>query len=143
MDFVYFWQFLTILVFLGFLLIFFYFFFLDIFVFSFNFSEFLDFFWIFPVFEISFKVTKITSKSYQGYYLTPKVAKNGPKQHIKFFFPPKKSSVKGRSPLQELEVGLRSGPYLLVSIMIYFFLKKPLFKTQFLGRGCWTKTVVL
>ena len=42
--------------------------------------------------------------------------KNGPKQHKKFFFArrAKKDSAEGRSPPQELEVGPRSGPYLLV-----------------------------
>ena len=79
-----------------------------------KFSGFLgDFF-----FWIPFKITKVTTKSYQGYYWTPKIAKNGPKPHNKFFFCPKgkKASDEGRSPLQELEVGPRSGPYFLVSI---------------------------
>ena len=42
--------------------------------------------------------------------------KNGPKQHKKFFFArmAKKASAEGQSPPQELEVGPRSGPYLLV-----------------------------
>ena len=46
---------------------------------------------IFRFFGIPFKVTKVTTKSYQCYYWTPKNAKkNGPKQHNKLtFFCPK------------------------------------------------------
>ena len=29
---------------------------------------------------------KVTANSYQGYYWTPKMTKNGPKQHKKLFF---------------------------------------------------------
>ena len=78
---------------------------------------FLFFFGFFRFFGISFKVTKVTTNSYQGYYWTPKMAKNGPKQHNKVFICPKgkKGSAEGRSPPQELEVGPRSGPYLLVN----------------------------
>ena len=78
--------------------------------------NFLGFFGFFCFFGISFKVTNVTTKSYQGYYWTPKIAKNGPKQHNKLFFArrAKKASAEGRSPPQELEVGPRSGPYLLV-----------------------------
>ena len=65
------------------------------------------FFGFFRFFGILFKVTKVTTKSYQGTYWTPKIAKNGPKQHNKLFFCPK-----------ELEVGLRSGPYLLVIVKV-------------------------
>ena len=61
-------------------------------------------------------VTKVTTKSYQGYYWTPKNAKNGPKQHNKPFFCPKGKKSLGRSPPQELEVSPRSGLYLLVRI---------------------------
>ena len=44
--------------------------------------------------------------------------KNGPKQHKKVFFArrAKKAAAEDRSPPQELEVGPRSGPYLLVYI---------------------------
>ena len=43
-------------------------------------------FWIFfGFFLIPFKVTKVTSKSYQGYYWAPKIVKNEPKQHKKLF----------------------------------------------------------
>ena len=38
------------------------------------------------LFLVSFKVTKVTTKCYHGYYWTPKIAKNGPKQHKKLFF---------------------------------------------------------
>ena len=65
---------------------------------------FLNFFLIFFL-AIPFKVTKGTTKSYHVYYWTQKIAKNGPKKH------------KGRSPLHELEVGPRSGPYHLVLII--------------------------
>ena len=72
--------------------------------FIFSFFEFLDFwdfvgflaffkfivlFWIFCLrfFGIPFKVTKVTTKSYQGYYWTPKIAKNWPQQHNRLFLP--------------------------------------------------------
>ena len=44
------------------------------------------------------------------------MAKNGPKQHNKVFYTrrAKNASAEGRSPPQELEVGTRSGPYLVV-----------------------------
>ena len=52
---------------------------------------FLDFF---VFLGIPFKVTKVTTKSYQGYYWTPKNAKNGPKQHNKLFFCPKAEALR-------------------------------------------------
>ena len=55
-----------------------------------------------------------TTKCYHGYYWTPKIAKNGPKLLKKLFFCPKGKKSLGQSPPQELEVGPRSGPYLLV-----------------------------
>ena len=78
------------------------------------------------MFGIPFKVTKVSTKSYQGYYWTPKNARNWPKQHNKVFFCPKgkKSLGLGRSPPQELEVGPRSGPYLLVRSNIPLCLKE-------------------
>ena len=76
--------------------------------------DFLEFFWVFFVcFFVSFKVTKVTTKCYHGYYWKPKIAKNGPKQQFFFCQRAKKASAEGRSPPQELEVGPRSGPYLL------------------------------
>ena len=87
-----------------------------------GFSGFFGLFWIFEFFEffflfsgISFKVTNVTTKSYQGYYWTPKISKNGPKQHNNLLFCPKGKKSLGRSPPQDLEVGPRSGPYLLVA----------------------------
>ena len=63
---------------------------------------------------------KDTTGKLQSYYWKPKMAKNGPKQHNNVFFclKGKKASSKGRSPLQELEVGPRSGLYLLVFLTI-------------------------
>ena len=80
-----------------------------------NFLGFFEIFCIFLVFVfgffclffVPFKVTNVTTKCYHSYYWTPKIAKNGPKQH-------KKALAEGPSPPQELEVGPRSGPYLLV-----------------------------
>ena len=50
-----------------------------------DFLKFFKIFWIFfgffCFFAIPFKVTKVTTKSYQGYYWTLKMAKNGPKHH--------------------------------------------------------------
>ena len=76
----------------------------------------MDYFGFFLFFLVSFKDTKVTTKCYHGYYWTPKIAKNGPKQHKKLFFCPKdkKSLGQSRSPPQELEVGPRSEPNLLV-----------------------------
>ena len=86
------------------------------------FWKFLEIFWIFlgffRFFGIPFKVTNVTTKSYQGYYWTPKNAKNGPKQHNNLFFCPKGKKSLGRSPPQELEVSPRSGLYLLVLIIV-------------------------
>ena len=94
----YFWQFLDFRVFLkdfwisfrfffGIFCIFFAFIF-DLFDFL-NFLKFLDF-WIFFLFFgffwIPFQVTKVTSKSYQGYYWAQQIAKNRPKQHNKLSF---------------------------------------------------------
>ena len=85
---------------------------------SLDFFVFLDIFLIFGFFWIPFIVNKVTTKSYQGDYWTPKIAKNKPKQHNKLFFclKGKKSLGLGRTPPQELEVGPLSGPYLLVSV---------------------------
>ena len=71
---------------------------------------FFDFFLnFFCFFGIPLKITKVRTKSYQGYYWAPKIAKNGPKQHNKL-------SSKAWSPPQELDVGPHSGPYLLVQV---------------------------
>ena len=82
------------------------------------FEIFLDFFWFL---WIPYKGTKVTTKSYQGYYWKPKIAKIVAKQHNNnvFFFArrAKKSLAIGRSPPQEPEEGLRNGPYLLVILM--------------------------
>ena len=90
--------------FFGFFWIFLIFYF--IFWFLILFFNFRIFFWILWFFGIPFKVNKVTTKSYQGYYWASKIAKNGPKQHKKLFFSwrAKKASAKGRSPPQELEV---------------------------------------
>ena len=66
-------------------------------------------------FVICFEIIKVTTKNYQGYYWAAKIAKNGPKQHNKLpFFCPKGKQSLGQSLPQELEVGPRSGPCLLV-----------------------------
>ena len=76
-------------------------------------NNFFGFFWIF---WIVIKFTKVTIKSYPGYYWTPKMDRN---RIIRTFFDrEKKSMSKGRSPPQELEVGPRSGQYILVSFNI-------------------------
>ena len=102
--------------FLGFIMDFFIFRFLYIYIYIFfSFSDFFCFF------GIPFKVTKVTTKSYQGYYCAPKIAKNGPKQHNRLLLLPKgqtKALTKGQSPPQELEVGPHSGPYLLVALIL-------------------------
>ena len=51
--------------------------------------------------------SKVTTKSYQGYYWTPKIAQNWPKWHNKLFFCPKDKKSLGRG---------RSGPYFLVMV---------------------------
>ena len=122
MDFLdFFWTFMDIF-------FYFYFFFGIFWIFGyiwiFGFFEFFEFLWIFFGFffsrflGVSFKVTKVTTKCYSGYYWTPKIAKKGPKQQQQknsfFARRAKKASAESHSPPQELEVGLRSGPYLLV-----------------------------
>ena len=52
--------------------------------------------------------------------LDTKIAKNGPKQHKALYFCPKGKKNLGRSPPQELEVGPRSGPYLLVELITFY-----------------------
>ena len=87
-----------------------------------RFSDFLTFMKNFGFFGgrwgILFQVNKGTTKSYQGYYWAPTIAKIGPKQHNKLSFCPKGKKSLCRSPPQELEVGPRSGPYLLVLIKV-------------------------
>ena len=69
-----------------------------------------DFFWFL---WILFNVTKVTTKSYQGnttgHQKWPKMGQNSIISQSA-----KKASAEGQRPLQELEVGPRSGPYLLV-----------------------------
>ena len=89
-----------------------------------NFLDFLDFWNLFEIFciffgffwffGIPFKVTNVTTKGYQGYYWTPKMAKNGPKHHNKLFFCPNGKKTSAEALPQELEVGPRSRLYLLV-----------------------------
>ena len=67
------------------------------------FGELLDYFWHFL-----FKATKVTTKSYGGYYWTTKWRKISTNSV--------KSSVKARSSPQKLEVSPRSGLYLLVFV---------------------------
>ena len=67
------------------------------------FYELLYFFWIFRFFFGLF-----TTKSYQGFYWSPKIAKKmGQNSIISYFFCPNKSLI--RRPKQELEVGPHSG----------------------------------
>ena len=84
-----------------------------------------DSFWFFG---IRFKVTNVTNKSYQGYYWTPKIAKNEPKQHNLFFCPKGKKSC-GRRP--KPSAGARSRPvsglYLLVCLKVGFNFLHPVF----------------
>ena len=70
-------------------------------------------------FWIPFKVNEATTKIYQGYHWTPKMAYNWPKEHDKFFIArrAKKPPAKGQSPPQKLKVGLRSGLYLQVLVI--------------------------
>ena len=68
--------------------IFFFFVFFGFFGFFLDFWDFLKLLKLFEFFGgffcsfgIPFKVTEVTTKSYHGYYWTPKMDKNGPKQH--------------------------------------------------------------
>ena len=79
--------------------------FLDFWIFW-NFWFFFGFFGFFWFVGIPFKVTNVTTKSYQGYYWTPKIAKNGPKQHNNLFFARK--GKKKRRP--KASTGARSRP---------------------------------
>ena len=66
------------------------------------------FFGFFCFYGIPFKVTKVTTKSYQGYYWAPKIVKNGSKQHNKLFFCPKGKKSLGQRP--KPSAGARSRP---------------------------------
>ena len=75
-------------------------FFLDFWI-CWNFFDFLQFFWdFFWLFGIHLKITKVTTKRYQGYYWTPTNAKMGQNSMISSFFAQraKKASAKGQSP---------------------------------------------
>ena len=68
-----------------------------------------------------FKVTKVPTKHFGGYYWTPKMALNKHKQHEKLSFfarRAKKALAKRWSPSQELEVSPRSRLYLLVDVIM-------------------------
>ena len=85
------------------------------FIFFYGFSGFFfggGAFWIlfFKLLRFLLKVTKVTT----GYQKWPEIGQNS---IIRFIFAWWAKKALGRSPLQELEVGLRSGPYLLVSFM--------------------------
>ena len=88
-------------------------FFLKIFEIFGYFEDFWFFFGLFVFFlellRLILKVTKVTI----GHQKLPKMGQNS---KINSFFArrAKKASAEGRSPPQELEVGPRSGPYLLV-----------------------------
>ena len=59
----------------------------------------MEYFEILEFFGIPFKVTKITTKSNQGYYWAPKNAKNVTKQHNKLsFFARRAKKALGGSP---------------------------------------------
>ena len=91
--------------------------FLDFWIFLIFFGFFWIFFGFFWLVRIPFKVTNFTTKSYQGYYWTPEIAKNGPKQHNNLFFLPKgQKKPRQKDEAQELKVGQRCGPYLLVQL---------------------------
>ena len=84
--------------------------FLD-FKFFFGFLNFLNYFWSFFFCFLGFPsklLFKVTTKSYQGYYQAPKIAKNGPKQYNKLFFWPKGQKSLSRRP--KLFAGARSRP---------------------------------
>ena len=74
---------------------------------------------------------EVPSKSYQGYYWTPKRPKIGQNSKIDSFLPvgQNKPLAEGRSPPQELKIGPRSGPYPLVKTKIIHnacFLLRPI-----------------
>ena len=68
--------------------------------------------------DIKKQTTKVTNKRYRGFYGAPKTAQNKYNQHEELFFAQraKKASAKCQSSPQELEVSLRSGLYLLVTL---------------------------
>ena len=117
-----FWIFLDLLNFFRFFFIFFWIFFLISYLKKKTILDFLikkkNLWIIFEFFSVFLgflsKLLRLHYKTYQGYYWRPRIAKNGATQHNKRFFCPKgkKASTEGRR--QELEVGLRIGPYLIV-----------------------------
>ena len=74
MNFLIFYRFVLFFFNFSIFLIFFLFFFL-----IFGLFEIFEFFWFFFGGGIPFKFAKVTTKSYQGYYWAPKIAKNGSK----------------------------------------------------------------
>ena len=113
--------FLTFLIFFGFFFGFFFKFFrifwifgfLDFQFFGFFFEFFLDFFSFFwflsKVIWLLLNVTMVTT----GHQKSPKMGQNSLRSSF-FARRAKKASAEGQSPPQELEVGPRSGPYVLV-----------------------------
>jgi hypothetical protein len=53
------------------------------------------------------KNTEVTTKSYQGYYWTQKIAKNGPTQQKKPFFGPKGKKALGQRPYLLVNVNVQ------------------------------------
>ena len=85
------------------------------------FLDFLDFFY-FNFFLVSFKVTKVTTKCYLGYYGTPKIAQNGPKQHKKLFFCPKgQGKISKTKNKKKLRDNFRPLPNKNVQMLDHFF----------------------
>ena len=74
----------------------------------------MDFFEFLDLGFIHFKAIKVTTKSYQVHYWTPKM---GPDIIISSFYAQRAKKILGQSPLQELEVGPHSRPYHLVPFM--------------------------
>ena len=80
---------------------------------------FFYFFFIFLFFLVYFKVNRLllnVTMVNTGHQKLPKMGQNSIKSSF-FALSVKKASAEGRSPPQELEVGPRSGPYLLVTSM--------------------------
>ena len=89
---------------------------LDFFIFLF-FSSFFSLFFLFlsKLIRLLLNVIMVTT----GHQKLLKIGQNSIKSSF-FARRAKKASAEGRSPPQELEVGLRSGPYLLVRVIKLF-----------------------
>ena len=80
------------------------------------------------LFRLLLKITKVTT----GHQILPKICQHRIISFFLFARKAKKVSAEGQSPLEELEIGPHSGPYLLVFVIVC--IKRKLFIKIFIDR---------